>query len=129
MARDLVKALIDLLNVQNDFLSVWVDHEVQRLQLDFDLGIMELDANGQRIEHKQPLRTFVDDGMCLAPFELPAPCKESTADLPECAGRESRATPCRRSTCCRRTSRPTRRPCRRLRGRSRCGCRSAAISR
>ena len=55
VARDLVNALIDLLNVQNDFLSVWVDHEVQRLQLDFDLGIMELDANGLRIEHEQPL--------------------------------------------------------------------------
>ena len=46
MARDLVNALIDLLNVQNDFLSVWVDHEVQRLNLDFDLGTMELDGNG-----------------------------------------------------------------------------------
>jgi DNA-binding MarR family transcriptional regulator len=83
VARDLVNALIDLLNVQNDFLSVWVDNEVQRLQLDFDLGIMELDANGQRIEHAQPLRAFADNGMCLAPFELPAPCDEATADMPE----------------------------------------------
>jgi hypothetical protein len=84
VARDLVQALIDLLNVQNDFLSVWVDHEVQRLQLDFDLGIMELDANGQRIEHNQPLTAFLDDeGICRAPFELPAPCDEATADLPE----------------------------------------------
>jgi len=83
VARDLVQALIDLLNVQNDFLSVWVDHEVQRLQLDFDLGTMELSPDGQRIEHTQPLRTFLDDGMCLAPFELPAPCNEATADLPE----------------------------------------------
>jgi hypothetical protein len=83
VARDLVQALIDLLNVQNDFLSVWVDHEVQRLQLDYDLGIMELSPDGQRIEHTQPLRAFIDDGMCLAPFELPAPCDESTADMPE----------------------------------------------
>jgi hypothetical protein len=83
VARDLVNALIDLLNVQNDFLSVWVDHEVQRLQLDFELGIMELSTNGERIEHTHPLRAFVDDGMCLAPFELPAPCDEATADMPE----------------------------------------------
>lgn len=82
VARDLVNALIDLLNVQNDFLSVWVDHEVQRLQLDYDLGIMELNASGQRIEHTQPLRAFVDDGMCLAPCELPSPCHEAASDLP-----------------------------------------------
>jgi hypothetical protein len=83
VARDLVQALIDLLNVQNDFLSVWVDNEVQRLQLDFDLGVMELSPDGQRIEHTQPLRAFLDDGMCLAPFELPAPCDEATANMPE----------------------------------------------
>ncbi len=83
VARDLVNALIDLLNVQNDFLSVWVDNEVQRLQLDFDLGVMELDGNGQRIEHTQPLAEFVDDGTCLAPFEMPAPCNETPTELPE----------------------------------------------
>jgi hypothetical protein len=74
VARDLVQALVDLLNVQNDFLSVWVDHEVQRLNLDFDLGIMELDEYGIRIEHAQPLRTFVSAGACKVPYELPAPC-------------------------------------------------------
>ena len=123
VARDLVQALIDLLNVQNDFLSVWVDHEVQRLQLDFDLGVMELSPDGQRIEHTQPLRAFLDDGMCLAPFELPAPCNEATADMPEspdesgsdmlpsldiaAGGRADRARRC----------------CRRRCGRSRSGCR------
>ena len=38
VARDLVNALIDLLNVQNDFLSVWVDHEVQRAEPRFRPG-------------------------------------------------------------------------------------------
>ena len=33
-----MQSLSDLLNVQNDFLSVWVNYEVQRLALDFDLG-------------------------------------------------------------------------------------------
>ena len=37
-ARDLVSALSDLLNVQNDFLSVWVNYELQRRFLDLDLG-------------------------------------------------------------------------------------------
>lgn len=74
VARDLVNALVDLLNVQNDFLSVWVDHEVQRLQLDFDLGIMELDERGIRIEHDQPLKSFLADLPATAPYEEPSPC-------------------------------------------------------
>ncbi len=74
VARDLVNALIDLLNVQNDFLSVWVDHEVQRLALDFDLGIMELDARGIRIDHGQPLTSFLNQAPCVQPCELPDAC-------------------------------------------------------
>jgi hypothetical protein len=73
-----VNALIDLLNVQNDFLSVWVDHEVQTLQLDHDLGIMELDANGLRISHRAPLQSFLENLPPTAPAcELPNVC-----DLP-----------------------------------------------
>jgi hypothetical protein len=81
VARDLVNALIDLLNVQNDFLSVWVDHEVQELSLDFLLGTMELDGRGVRIEHDQPLRTFLTQLPCTAPHEEPEPC-----GLTECEG-------------------------------------------
>ncbi len=58
-ARDLVQSLSDLLNVQNDFLSVWVDYEVQRLNLETDLGIMELTPHGLRIENNVPLETFL----------------------------------------------------------------------
>jgi hypothetical protein len=58
-ARDLVQSLSDLLNVQNDFLSVWVNYEVQRQALDFDLGIMELDAAGVRMEHQAPLTAYI----------------------------------------------------------------------
>jgi len=45
-ARDLVSALSDLLNAQNDFISVWATYEVLRRTLDFDLGTMQLDENG-----------------------------------------------------------------------------------
>jgi len=45
-ARDLVSALNDLLDAQNDFLSVWVNYEVQRRSLDLDLGTMQLRADG-----------------------------------------------------------------------------------
>ncbi len=45
-ARDLVSALSDLLNVQNDFLSVWIVQESLRRSLDYDMGTMELDSRG-----------------------------------------------------------------------------------
>ncbi len=49
-ARDLVDSLSALLNVQNDFLSVWVNYEAQRISLDFDLGTMRLDHHGLWID-------------------------------------------------------------------------------
>lgn len=58
-ARDLVQSLSDLLNVQNDFLSVWVNYEVQRLNLELDLGVMQLDPNGLRAENSMPLRSYL----------------------------------------------------------------------
>jgi hypothetical protein len=70
-----------LLNVQNDFLSVWVDHEVQQLNLDFDLGVMELDVRGVRIEHNQPLRTFLTNLPCTAPCEDPDACQFENAEI------------------------------------------------
>jgi hypothetical protein len=45
-ARDVIDALSALQRVQNEFLSVWVNYEVQRLQLDLDLGTMRLDERG-----------------------------------------------------------------------------------
>lgn len=49
-ARDLVSALGDLLNVQNDFMSVWVNYEVERMSLDFNLDTMQLDEEGLWID-------------------------------------------------------------------------------
>ena len=34
-ARDAVQALTDLLNAQNDYMSIWINYEVLRLGLDF----------------------------------------------------------------------------------------------
>lgn len=45
-ARDLVSALSDLLDAQNDFLSVWVSYETLRVLLDFEMGTMQLDPTG-----------------------------------------------------------------------------------
>jgi len=45
-ARDLVTALSDLLDAQNDFLSMRVGYDVLRLELDFESGTMHLDNDG-----------------------------------------------------------------------------------
>jgi hypothetical protein len=49
-ARDSVSALTDLLNAQNDFLSIWVNYEVLRRGLDLDLGTLQLDDRGLWID-------------------------------------------------------------------------------
>jgi len=49
-AQNLVNSLSDLLNVQNDFLSVWVNYEALRIGLDFQLGTMQLDDRGLWID-------------------------------------------------------------------------------
>ncbi len=58
-ARDLVQSLSDLLNVQNDFLSVWVNYQVERLNLEFDLGVMQIDNAGQYVPQTVPLVTYL----------------------------------------------------------------------
>lgn len=63
-ARDLVQALGDLLNAQNDLLSVWVNNRVQRYNLELDLGIMLVDSEGLRVDLGEELRLFVPDGPC-----------------------------------------------------------------
>ena len=45
-ARDAVSALTDLLDAQNNFMSIWVNYEAQRRFLDLDLGTMQLDPEG-----------------------------------------------------------------------------------
>jgi hypothetical protein len=45
-ARDLVSALNDLLDSQNDFLSTWVGYHVLRMVLDYELGTMRLTPQG-----------------------------------------------------------------------------------
>jgi hypothetical protein len=49
-ARDVQEALRMLLQVQNDFLATWVDYESLRVDLDLELGIIELDECGMWID-------------------------------------------------------------------------------
>ena len=49
-ARNLTEAIIGLNAAQNDYLSTWVQYEVFRRNLDFDMGTMQLDSRGQWID-------------------------------------------------------------------------------
>ena len=49
-ARDLVSALSDLLDAENEFLGLWVGHHVLRMVLDYELGTMAVDSDGRWIE-------------------------------------------------------------------------------
>jgi hypothetical protein len=48
--RNLVQALQGLNDAQNNLMNAWVDTEVQRMNLDFDLGTMQLDDHGMWID-------------------------------------------------------------------------------
>ncbi len=71
-ARDLVTALSELLSVQNDFLSVWVNYEVLRRGLDMDLGTMRIDAEGIWVDPGP-----IDEGFLQAVSE---PCRGCEPD-------------------------------------------------
>ncbi|MCO6455440.1 MAG: hypothetical protein J5I93_09090, partial [Pirellulaceae bacterium] len=90
-ARDIVSALGDLRNAQNDFLSVWVNYEVLRRTLDFNLGTMQLDDRGLWIDpgpigpdHGSDL-PYAEDAcpdLFLAPFLSSPLVDESMEALP-----------------------------------------------
>ncbi|HYO24802.1 MAG TPA: TolC family protein [Lacipirellulaceae bacterium] len=86
-ARDLVQSLSDLLNVQNDFLSVWVNYEVQRMALEFNLGVMELDAAGVRRDPGVPLASYIAGAQRLRE------CLCNATDLYPGVGQVYEATP------------------------------------
>lgn len=71
-ARDVVSALADLQQAQNDFLSVWVNYEVQRLNLDLDLGTMRLDGRGN----------WIDPGPIGPEYGYPKPDWDTEDSLP-----------------------------------------------
>ena len=49
-ARNLTEAIIGLSSAQNSYLSTWVQYEVLRRNLDFDMGTMQLDSLDQWID-------------------------------------------------------------------------------
>lgn len=71
-ALNLLTALSDLRSSQNNFMSVWLNYYATRMQLERDLGIMELDERGLWIEEPWEV---LDDGQEEA-YPLPPPVPE-----------------------------------------------------
>lgn len=67
--QNLLLALQDLSNVQNNFMSVWIAHYAERMGLMRDLGIMELDERGRWID--RPLGEVLAEIGCNAETQLP----------------------------------------------------------
>ncbi|MBN2218538.1 MAG: hypothetical protein JW719_14275 [Pirellulales bacterium] len=94
-ARDVVDAINNLLREQNDFLGVWVDYEVQRLNLAFDLGTMKLDQCGMWIDQDsfesdvqqagEDLPEEIDPGMAV-PDVAARPAEPENPPLPPVPG-------------------------------------------
>jgi hypothetical protein len=78
-ARDAVSALSDLLQAQNDFLSVWVTYELLRRSLDLDLGTMQLDSEGMWID---PGPMGPESGYPGVAVDLEDPCWPGSLNLP-----------------------------------------------
>ncbi|MFM9069317.1 MAG: hypothetical protein ACKOUR_18585, partial [Planctomycetota bacterium] len=72
-ARDAVSALTDLLNAQNDFLSIWINYEVNRRQLDLDLGTMRVDEEGIWIDPGAISADYLQRVQQLYDYVPPAP--------------------------------------------------------
>ena len=70
-ARDLVTALDSLLREQNGFLNTWVQYLILRMDLDFDLGTMQLDDRGMWIDPTSADGLQVDRS--FYPEQVPAP--------------------------------------------------------
>jgi hypothetical protein len=66
-ALNLLTALSDLRNAQNNFMSVWLNYYATRMQLMRDLGIMQLDGEGRWIDIPLPAA----DSSQLEEVELP----------------------------------------------------------
>lgn len=76
-ARDLVSALSDLLDAQNDFLNVWVNYEVIRMLVDFELGTMRLNEDGLWVDPQTYERS--DEENSLDQVLPPGPAENEAA--------------------------------------------------
>ena len=73
-ARDLLGASSALLSAQNSFLTAWLNYEIERMNLDFDLGTMRLDDHGMWLD---PGEIEPGHGQSAEPEEVAAPLPQA----------------------------------------------------
>jgi hypothetical protein len=72
-AQNLLTALSDLRNSQNNFMSVWLNYYARRMTLMRDLGVMEIDENGRWVD--RPLAELVARSQEAPPMPPPLPAE------------------------------------------------------
>lgn len=75
--RDLLAALADLLQTQNDVMATYLNYELLRVQLYRELGIIEFDENGLWID--RPLEEALKQSPQSQPYSPPLPLPEPLA--------------------------------------------------
>jgi hypothetical protein len=72
-AQNLLTALSDLRNTQNNFMSVWLNYYATRMVLVRELGLMELDEHGvwRETPLDEAIQAAEQEGDCELPPELP----------------------------------------------------------
>jgi hypothetical protein len=70
-AQNLLFALSDLRNAQNNFMSVWLNHHAQRMILMRELGLMELDNDGLWIDRPLSEIEFNEEEEVYMPPPVP----------------------------------------------------------
>ena len=83
--QNLLSALSDLSNAQNNFMSVWLNYYSERMQLMRDLGIMQLDERGRWID--RPLDELLQE-VCFETVDMPPAIPQQWKDLAEPQGVE-----------------------------------------
>ena len=76
--QNLLSALSDLSNAQNNFMSVWLNYYAERMLLVRDLGMMELDGQGRWID--RPLNELLNSISCQ-PADLPPDVPQQWWDM------------------------------------------------
>lgn len=70
-AQNLLYALSDLRNAQNNFMSVWLNHHAQRMILMRELGLMELDGDGVWVDRPLNEIEFSEEEEVYMPPPVP----------------------------------------------------------
>lgn len=82
-ALNLLTALSDLRNAQNNFLSVWLNYYSERMQLMRDLGVMEVDNDGNWIDKPLDATLYDLEEIELTPPPVPKEWLLNLGFLPE----------------------------------------------